>query len=103
MAPAIILIQRDSIYPRRLEGDPGSWRNNAATEAFIIESWSQGFFVGALLIMACITIANMKAGIFLHKLILLEVRQKCQLCFQRLIRVSALPGYVTWDILLHEL
>jgi hypothetical protein len=30
--------------------------------------------VGALLIMACITISNMRAGIFLHKLILLEVR-----------------------------
>lgn len=76
MAPAtMILIERRAVYPRRLEGNPGSWRDNATVEMFIIESWSQGFLVGALLIMACVTISNMRAGIFLHKLILLEVRQ----------------------------
>jgi F420-0:gamma-glutamyl ligase-like protein len=33
-----------------------------------------GFLFGALLIMACITVANMRRGVLLHKLILLEVR-----------------------------
>ena len=74
MAPsAMILAERDAIYPRRLEGNPGLWRDTASVEMFIIESWSQGFLVGALLIMACVTISNMRSGIFLHKLILLEV------------------------------
>lgn len=30
--------------------------------------------VGALIIMMCITLANMRKGVLLHKLILLEVR-----------------------------
>jgi hypothetical protein len=81
MAPAaIIVVERDALYPRRLEGNPGSWRDNATVEMFIIEAWSQGLLVGALMIMACVTISNMKTGIFLPKLILLEVRQgnRCQ-------------------------
>ena len=39
-----------------------------------IEAWSQGWMVGALIIMACITVVNMRRKILLHKLILLEVR-----------------------------
>lgn len=50
----------------------GDWRANNTTEGFIIESWSEGFLVGALMIMACITVANMRKGVLLHKLILLE-------------------------------
>ena len=58
---------------RFLEGEPGSWRKHATVDAFILESWGQGFVVGALLIMALITISNMKKGIVLHKLIFIEV------------------------------
>lgn len=39
-----------------------------------LESWSQGVMVGALLMMAAITLANMRSGVLLHKLILIEVR-----------------------------
>lgn len=39
----------------------------------ILEAWGQGFMVGALIIMMCITLANMRKGVLLHKLILLEV------------------------------
>lgn len=75
MAPsAIIRPGRSSIVRRYLEGEPGSWRKNATEDAFILESWGQGFIVGALLIMALITISNMKKGIVLHKLIFIEVR-----------------------------
>ncbi|KAH6623673.1 hypothetical protein F5144DRAFT_632971 [Chaetomium tenue] len=38
-----------------------------------LEAWSQGFMVGALIIMWGITLANMRRGVLLHKLILLEL------------------------------
>ena len=50
----------------------GDWRQQAKPEDFILEAWSEGFMVGALIIMACITIANMRRKVLLHKLILLE-------------------------------
>jgi hypothetical protein len=50
----------------------GNWRAHATDEDFILESWSEGFMVGALVIMACITVANMRRKVLLHKLILLE-------------------------------
>jgi hypothetical protein len=42
-------------------------------DALILEAWGQGFMVGSLLIMAAITVANMKSHILLHKLIFAEV------------------------------
>jgi hypothetical protein len=42
-------------------------------DGIILESWAQGFMVGALIILSCITLANMRRGVLLHKLILLEV------------------------------
>ena len=40
----------------------------------ILESWSQGLIVGSLVAMAAIAVSNMRRGVLLHKLILLEVR-----------------------------
>lgn len=51
----------------------GNWRDVNHVEAYIVEAWGQGFMFGALLIMSLITVANMKKGVLLHKLILLEV------------------------------
>jgi len=45
-------------------------------ESLILEAWSQGFMVGALIVMLAITIANLRKGVLLHKLILLEVRNR---------------------------
>ncbi|KKY17414.1 hypothetical protein UCRPC4_g05556 [Phaeomoniella chlamydospora] len=42
-------------------------------DGLILEAWAQGFMVGALIIMSCITAANMRAGVLLHKLILVEL------------------------------
>jgi hypothetical protein len=42
-------------------------------EGLILESWAQGLLVGAFVIMAGITVANMRKGVLLHKLILIEV------------------------------
>jgi hypothetical protein len=55
----------------------GSWRKNATVSAFILEAWGEGCMFGALMIMACVTVANMRKGVVLHKLILLEVCQGC--------------------------
>ncbi|KAH7136984.1 hypothetical protein B0J13DRAFT_677744 [Dactylonectria estremocensis] len=53
---------------------------NASTEskptdvaAITLESWSQGFMMGALVIMIGMTLANMRRRNLLHKLILLEL------------------------------
>jgi hypothetical protein len=43
------------------------------TAGLILSAWAQGFMCGAIVIMACITIANMRRGVLLHKLILIEV------------------------------
>ncbi|KAL2813037.1 hypothetical protein BDW59DRAFT_178355 [Aspergillus cavernicola] len=42
-------------------------------EALILEAWAQGLMVGALVVMTAITYANMRSGVLLHKLILLEL------------------------------
>ncbi|KIX10327.1 uncharacterized protein Z518_01409 [Rhinocladiella mackenziei CBS 650.93] len=70
MAPASTLIRRNDTGS--VGAGNGSWRELASDEDFILESWSQGFMVGALLIMACITVANMRRGVLLHKFILVE-------------------------------
>lgn len=68
MAPVSpYLVRRDD------PGGRGDWRQFASDEDFIIEGWSEGFMVGALVIMACVTVANMRHGVLLHKLILVEV------------------------------
>ena len=33
----------------------------------VLEAWAQGYMVGSLIIMACITVANMRKGVMLHK------------------------------------
>lgn len=63
MAPGLdVLVRR--IAPVEKPTDP---------DALILESWAQGYMVGSLIIMAAVTIANMRRGVLLHKLILLEV------------------------------
>ena len=42
-------------------------------EELVLEAWAQGYLVGSLIIMAFITLANMRRGVLLHKLILLEL------------------------------
>lgn len=60
MGPTINFAKREVTKPTEPDG-------------LVLEAWSQGFMVGALVIMSCITIANMRRGVLLHKLILLEV------------------------------
>lgn len=36
-------------------------------DALILEAWAQGYMVGSLIIMAFMTMANMRMGVLLHK------------------------------------
>jgi hypothetical protein len=42
-------------------------------DILIVEAWGQGFMVGSLILMIAITVANMKSGVLLHKVIVAEV------------------------------
>jgi len=42
-----------------------------------LEAWAQGYMAGSLIIMAAVTIANMRKHVLLHKLILIEVSRLC--------------------------
>jgi len=39
----------------------------------VLEAWAQGYLVGSLIVILAITLSNMRKGVLLHKLILLEV------------------------------
>lgn len=43
----------------------------------VLEAWSMGYLIGSLIIMAFITLANMRRGVLLHK-----VRIHCQTSYQ---------------------
>jgi hypothetical protein len=72
MAPFSILPRQGVPAPANTDVDSWNWRKSAKDEDLILESWSQGFVVGGLLLMGCITLANMRRGVLLHKLILAE-------------------------------
>ena len=55
-------------------GPLASVRNAGTQESNIVEAWSEGYMVGSLIILILITLANMRPGVLLHKLILIEVR-----------------------------
>ncbi|KAI6793089.1 hypothetical protein KC360_g6219 [Hortaea werneckii] len=42
-------------------------------EGAIIEAWAQGYMIGSLIIMACIAFSNMRRGVLLHKIIVIEL------------------------------
>ncbi|KKY22321.1 hypothetical protein UCDDS831_g03486 [Diplodia seriata] len=65
MAPAALLAPRAADEPK--VGRPTN------PDGLVLEAWAQGFMVGSLVIMTCITIANMRRGVFLHRLILIEL------------------------------
>ena len=46
---------------------------SGSLELVIVEAWSEGFMVGGLIILIMITLANVRSGVLLHKLVLLEV------------------------------
>jgi len=49
-------------------------RDSMTREGGFLEAWAQGYNVGSLVILILIVFCNYRSGIWLHKLILLEVR-----------------------------
>ena len=62
------------LFARALRDDEytGSWKHSLPTDGYVLEAWSQGFLVGALVMMMSVTVANMSKAL-LHRLILIEV------------------------------
>jgi hypothetical protein len=48
-------------------------RASLTKEGGFLEAWAQGYNVGSLIILILIVFCNYRSGIWLHKLILLEV------------------------------
>ena len=81
-------------------------RNSASRDDLILEAWSQGFLVGGLIVLVMITVANMRRGVLLHKLILIEVRLivllgTARISKQLLTRLTAYHGVGTRDFHLY--
>ncbi|CAO2648551.1 Nn.00g078180.m01.CDS01 [Neocucurbitaria sp. VM-36] len=62
MSPVLSIMARGNVVEKPSNPDE-----------LILEAWAQGFLVGSLVIMSFITLANMRRGVLLHKLILLEL------------------------------
>lgn len=58
-----------------VEQDAGQVTRPRGADGLVLEAWGQGLMVGSLLIMAVVTLSNMKRHILLHKLIFAEVRK----------------------------
>jgi hypothetical protein len=87
---------------RRQNDTFGNWRDVDNVEAYILEGWGEGFMLGALFIMAVITVANMRRRVLLHKMILLEA----SFCTQRAAADAddiVVICHEPWDILLYGL
>lgn len=72
--------------------------------SLILEAWVQGFLLGALIVMACVTVANMGRRI-LHKLILVEVYQSTRQHFHSQTLINAIPAaslHTVWHRHLHQ-
>lgn len=52
---------------------PGPIVKPTSGEGLILEAWAEGLLVGSFVVMAAVTVANMRKGVLLHKLILIEV------------------------------
>lgn len=83
MSRALGRRDEDTMYSEKDPAKFGSWRNVNSKQAFIVEGWGQGFMFGALMIMAIVTVVNMKKKVLLHKLILLEVSLLFLSCYHR--------------------
>jgi hypothetical protein len=68
--------------------------------ALILEAWSQGLMTGSLVVMAAINYVNMRSGVFLHKMILLEVRWlfRAEIQQQLILLLSVDLGHASWNL-----
>ena len=95
----------DMSFAKRETRGPGKITD---PDGLVLEAWAQGFMVGSLIIMACITIANMRRGVLLHKLILIEVSKpssapaqgpRLAACLQQATQtLLTIPSAVVWHL-----
>ncbi|KAK2767678.1 hypothetical protein FQN54_003836 [Arachnomyces sp. PD_36] len=65
------LIDNTDVGPQHYSRD--IHRPDDNPDGLILESWAQGVIVGSLVAMAAVAVSNMRRGVLLHKLILLEL------------------------------
>ena len=63
----VTLVERAVVEPRTTGA-----AKPQSSNGLVLEAWAQGYLVGSLVILAAVTISNMRRGVLLHKLILLE-------------------------------
>ena len=77
-------------------------------EGAIIEAWAQGYMIGSLIIMACIAFSNMRRGVLLHKIIVIEVwnlpprNAFTYQTFALTREPAAGVRYVSWHLYIHK-
>ncbi|CAG5137587.1 uncharacterized protein ALTATR162_LOCUS160 [Alternaria atra] len=69
MSPIPTIVE--PLHPRWKQGQVVG--KPTASGDLILEAWAMGYLVGSLIIMVFITLANMRRGVLLHKLILAEL------------------------------
>lgn len=80
MAPLSSNVNGGSLAMDKRMPEPATTRTSPPTrssmtlEGGFLEAWAQGYNVGSLIILILIVFCNYRSGIWLHKLILLEVR-----------------------------
>ena len=72
----LFLPSEHAIEPNMAEQDGDRVTKPTDAHGLVLEAWGQGLMIGSLVIMAAITLSNMKKNILLHKLIFAEVRLK---------------------------
>jgi hypothetical protein len=70
--PASIALDKRFPEPATTRTSPPT-RDSLSIEGGFLEAWAQGYNVGSLVILILIVFCNYRSGIWLHKLILLEV------------------------------
>ncbi|MCJ1475855.1 hypothetical protein MMC13_004519 [Lambiella insularis] len=76
MAPLVhhdplVYHQLADLVARNVTAEPT--RSSLSIDGDILEAWAEGFYVGSLIILVLIVLCNIRSGILLHKLILLEM------------------------------
>ena len=75
MAPLCAEFTVERRFPLPSEETREPTRDSLTKEGGFLEAWAQGYNVGSLIILILIVFCNYRSGIWLHKLILLEVRR----------------------------
>lgn len=71
-------------------------RESMTTEGGFLEAWAQGYNVGSLIILILIVFCNYRSGMWLHKLILLEVSLGAAFIASTALQAKRLIAYISY-------